>query len=155
MVSCQRKPPDPKSQMRDRDRLPNSQKVYVETNGLRIPFREISLTPSKAMDGTIEENPPVRVYDTSGPWTDPEQTHDVRDGLPAHRREWIIARGDVEESKSYAFTRESNAADAQHGFTPKGVTLTPLRSQVRPLRHPDALRPQRDHHAGDGVHRHA
>ncbi|MEK7856181.1 MAG: hypothetical protein AAB288_08830, partial [Acidobacteriota bacterium] len=64
----------------DQVKLPASQKVYVETNGssvnqnkhsLRVPFREISLTPSKAMDGTIEANPPVRVYDTSGPWTDP------------------------------------------------------------------------------------
>jgi phosphomethylpyrimidine synthase len=90
----------------DQVKLPASRKIYVETNGstvnhtshsLRVPFREIALTPSKAMDGTIEENPPVRVYDTSGPWTDPAQKHNVRDGLPAHRREWIIARGDVEE----------------------------------------------------------
>src|SRR5215218_9510334 len=88
---------DSRSEILDRDRLPNSQKVYIETNGLRVPFRQIALTPSKAMDGSIEDNPPVRVYDTSGPWTDPDQRHDVREGLPAHRREWIIARGDVEE----------------------------------------------------------
>ena len=90
----------------DSTKLPASRKIYVETNGdtlnqnnhnLRVPFREIALTPSKAMDGSIEENPPVRVYDTSGPWTDPEQRHNVRDGLPAHRREWITKRGDVEE----------------------------------------------------------
>jgi phosphomethylpyrimidine synthase len=86
--------------------LPASLKVYVKTIGkrtdqnahdLRVPFREIALTPSKAMDGTIEENPPVRVYDTSGPWTDPDQRHNVRDGLPELRRDWIVARGDVEE----------------------------------------------------------
>jgi phosphomethylpyrimidine synthase len=86
--------------------LPASLKVYVKTVGkrtdqnahdLRVPFREIALTPSKAMDGTIEENPPVRVYDTSGPWTDPDQRHNVRDGLPELRRDWIVARGDVEE----------------------------------------------------------
>ncbi len=90
----------------DQVQLPASQKIYVETNGstanaaahhLWVPFREVALTPSKAMDGTIEENPPVRVYDASGPWTDPSQKHDVRDGLPALRREWIVARGDVEE----------------------------------------------------------
>jgi phosphomethylpyrimidine synthase len=94
------------TQTSDGTHLPASQKVYVETNGstvnqnkhnLRIPFREIALTPSKAMDGTLEENPPVRVYDTSGPWTDPEQKHDVRGGLPAHRIEWITGRGDVEQ----------------------------------------------------------
>jgi phosphomethylpyrimidine synthase len=87
-------------------KLPASKKIYVETNGatvnsnnhnLRVPFREISLTPSKAMDGSIEENPPVRVYDTSGPWTDHDQENKVTDGLPALRRDWIISRGDVEE----------------------------------------------------------
>src|SRR5690606_31771639 len=78
-------------------KLPASQRVYIGSNGLRVPFREISLSPSKAMDGTLEENPPVRVYDTSGPWTDPTFRGNVRDGLPAHRGEWIRARGDVEE----------------------------------------------------------
>ena len=80
----------------DEVKLPASRKIYVGTNGntanqnrhhLRVPFREIALTPSKEMDGTLEENPPVRIYDTSGPWTDPEQKHDVREGLPALRRE--------------------------------------------------------------------
>ncbi|HEV8592829.1 MAG TPA: phosphomethylpyrimidine synthase ThiC, partial [Pyrinomonadaceae bacterium] len=90
----------------DEIQLPGSRKTYVETNGttanngghqLRIPFREIALSPSKDLNGTLEENPPVRVYDTSGPWTDSTLKHDVRDGLPALRRDWIVARGDVEE----------------------------------------------------------
>ncbi len=77
-------------------RLPNSTKVYVtNTSGalnsqnaeLRVPFREIALSPSRNMRDELEENPPVRVYDTSGPWTDPEQRHNVRDGLPALRRD--------------------------------------------------------------------
>ena len=85
----------------DEVRLPSSRKIYVETNGnsinqdLKIPFREITLSPSKDFNGSLEENPPVRVYDTSGPWTDPAQKCDVREGLPALRREWIVARGDV------------------------------------------------------------
>ncbi|REJ75458.1 MAG: phosphomethylpyrimidine synthase ThiC [Acidobacteria bacterium] len=87
-------------------RLPSSRKIYVETNGsavnngehtLRVPFREIALTPSKDLDGSIEENHPVRVYDTSGPWTDPDQKCDVREGLPQLRRNWILEREDVEE----------------------------------------------------------
>jgi phosphomethylpyrimidine synthase len=94
---------------------PNSRKIYVETNGLKIPFREITLTPSKAMDGTLEENAPVRVYDTSGPWTDPVQTHDVRDGLPAYRREWIVARGDVEEYAGREVVPQDN------GYLTKGA----------------------------------
>jgi phosphomethylpyrimidine synthase len=86
----------------DEVKLPRSQKIYIETNGdvtdwLRVPFREIELTPSKEFDGTIVENPPVRVYDTSGPWTDPDLHCDVRNGLPTHRADWIRKRGDVEE----------------------------------------------------------
>ncbi len=79
------------------DHLPRSRKIYIETGGLRVPFREITLSPSKSFDGTLEENSPVRVYDTSGPWTDPDQTHDIRSGLSALRSEWILARADVEE----------------------------------------------------------
>src|SRR5437763_7135966 len=80
-------------------RLPNSRRVYVEgeTAGLRVPFREISLQPTRLTDGRVEENESVRVYDTAGPWGEPEVKCDVRDGLPALRREWILARGDVEE----------------------------------------------------------
>jgi phosphomethylpyrimidine synthase len=105
-------------------RLPASRKIYVETNGstanqskhsLRVPFREIALNPSKAMDGTIEPNPPVRVYDTSGPWTDPDQKHNVRDGLPALRREWIVARGDVEEYQGREVLPQDN------GYLTKGA----------------------------------
>jgi phosphomethylpyrimidine synthase len=105
------------TQTSDETHLPASQKVYVETNGstvnqnkhnLRIPFREIFLTPSKAMDGTLEENPPVRVYDTSGPWTDPDQKHDVREGLPPHRLEWIRARNDVEEYEGREILPQDN-----------------------------------------------
>jgi len=85
----------PEDRSSDQVRLPASRKIYIETNGdttpenrqgFRVPFREISLTPSKTMDGSIEENLPVRVYDTSGPWTDPDQKHNITDGLPALRR---------------------------------------------------------------------
>jgi phosphomethylpyrimidine synthase len=100
--------------------LPASKKIYTEINTgsgqtLRVPFREISLSPSKAMDGTLEENPPVRVYDTSGPWTDPVRNHDVRDGLPAHRRDWIVARGDVEEYEGREILPQDN------GYLTKGA----------------------------------
>jgi phosphomethylpyrimidine synthase len=79
--------------------LPNSCRVYVdgEQSGVRVPFREITQTPTRNFDGALIENPPVRVYDTSGPWGDPTFSCDVTEGLPAFRREWILARGDVEE----------------------------------------------------------
>ncbi|HEY0078226.1 MAG TPA: phosphomethylpyrimidine synthase ThiC [Pyrinomonadaceae bacterium] len=84
----------------DEVELPNSRRVYVEgagAPGVRVPFREISLAPTRQSDGRLEVNAPVRVYDTSGAWGDPEARCDVRDGLPPLRREWIIARSDVEE----------------------------------------------------------
>jgi phosphomethylpyrimidine synthase len=79
--------------------LPNSRRVYI--NGkhprVRVPFREITQTPTRNFDGTIIDNPDVRVYDTSGPWGDPSLDCEVTQGLPALRREWILERGDVEE----------------------------------------------------------
>ena len=81
--------------------LPNSRRVYVEGDqtGVRVPFREITQTPTRNFDGTLIENPPVRVYDTSGPWGDPSIDCDVSKGLPMLRREWILNRGDIEEYK--------------------------------------------------------
>src|SRR5437870_2402399 len=79
--------------------LPNSKKVYVSGQlhpDVRIPFREISLAPTKTMTGEIEINEPVCVYDTSGPWGDPSVTLDPVQGLPPLRRDWILKRGDVE-----------------------------------------------------------
>src|SRR6266699_3383031 len=79
--------------------LPNSEKIFVAGKlhpDIRVPFREITLAPTKTMNGGIEVNEPVRVYDTSGPWGDPSVTLDPVQGLPALRRDWILARGDVE-----------------------------------------------------------
>src|SRR6266852_4614278 len=84
----------------DSKSLPNSRKVYVAGKlhpDLRVPFREISLAPTKTISGEIEVNEPVRVYDTSGPWGDPDVDVDVTRGLPALREKWIRDRRDVEE----------------------------------------------------------
>jgi len=88
------------SRARDAESLPNSRKVYIKgalhTN-IQVPFREINLAWTKTMSGEIEVNEPVRVYDTSGPWGDPEFHGDVEQGLPPFRAKWIRERGDVEE----------------------------------------------------------
>src|SRR5437868_59379 len=84
----------------DQSGLPNSKKIYVAGKlhpDMRVPFREIALGPTKSMSGQIEVNEPVRVYDTSGPWTDPEFHGDVEQGLPLLRAKWIRDRSDVEE----------------------------------------------------------
>ena len=79
--------------------LPNSLRIYIDGKqpGVRVPFREISQNQTRNFDNTIEDNAPVRVYDTSGPWGDPSLSGDVREGLPSLRRHWILSRGDVEE----------------------------------------------------------
>jgi phosphomethylpyrimidine synthase len=80
--------------------LPNSKKIYVEGKlhpNIRVPFREISLAATKTMSGETEVNEPVRVYDTSGPWGDPDFRGDVTRGLPPVRAKWIRDRDDVEE----------------------------------------------------------
>jgi phosphomethylpyrimidine synthase len=83
-----------------REQLPGSRRIYVAGRihpDVRVPMREITLTPTKLLDGRIETNEPVRVYDCSGPWGDPEFQGDVEHGLPPLRRPWILARGDVAE----------------------------------------------------------
>src|SRR5207248_494597 len=79
--------------------LPNSRRIYIagQQPGVRVPFREIDQNPTRNFKNELEDNPPVRVYDTSGPYGDPSIATDVREGLPALRREWIVFRGDVEE----------------------------------------------------------
>ncbi len=79
---------------------PNSKKIYVEGQihrDVRVPMRQIELAPTKSYTGAIEQNEPVRIYDCSGPWGDPDFKGAVAEGLPALRARWIRARGDVGE----------------------------------------------------------
>ncbi len=110
--------------MSDAAAFPSSSKTYVTTNGdtsndakfeLRVPFREISLTPTRNHKDELEENAPIRVYDTSGAWSDPTVRCDVRDGLPGLRRDWILARGDVEEYEGREILPQDN------GYLTKGA----------------------------------
>src|SRR3954465_13421016 len=84
--------------------LPNSRRIYIDGQqpGVRVPFREIDQNPTRDFKNELEENPAVRVYDTSGPYGDPSLANDVREGLPTLRREWIAGRGDVEEYQGRA-----------------------------------------------------
>jgi phosphomethylpyrimidine synthase len=77
--------------------LPNSRKVYVQGSrpDIRVPMREISQSDTPASFGA-EKNPPVYVYDTSGPYTDPSAKIDIRTGLAPLRAKWIEERGDTE-----------------------------------------------------------
>ena len=82
------------------EQLPKSRRVYVAGQlhaDVRVPLREIELAPTKSVNGRVELNDPVRVYDCSGPWGDPQFTGSVEVGLPALRRPWILRRNDVDE----------------------------------------------------------
>ena len=78
--------------------LPNSRKIYVQGSrpDIRVPMREITQSDTPASFGA-EKNPPIYVYDTSGPYTDPAVKIDIRSGLQSVRGAWIAERNDTEE----------------------------------------------------------
>ena len=111
--------------------FPNSTKIFVEGSrpDIRVPMRAVSQSDTPASFGG-EPNPPVFVYDTSGPYTDPAARIDIRRGLPALRRGWIAERGDTEElsgpSSRYGQERLADARLAALRFE---LTRTPLRAR--------------------------
>jgi phosphomethylpyrimidine synthase len=96
--------------------FPASSKVYIQGSrpDIQVAMREISLSPTKLRNDKLEENLPVRVYDTSGPYTDPSIEIDVRQGLSPVRQTWIEERDDTELlgglSSDYANVRDKNIA---------------------------------------------
>jgi len=91
--------------------FPNSQRVYLagkQHPDVKVSMREVTLSETKHPNGQTEKNAPVRVYDTSGPWGDPSFEGNVEKGLPPLRRDWILARGDVEEYEGRSMRPEDN-----------------------------------------------
>lgn len=76
----------------------NSKKIYVEgkIHPIHVAMREIQLSPTKLSNGKMDENPPVTIYDTSGPYTDENFEINIEKGLPRIREQWILDRNDVE-----------------------------------------------------------
>ncbi len=101
--------------------LPNSRKVYVEGSrpDIRVPMREISQSDTPAGMGA-EKNPPIYVYDTSGPYTDPAVKIDIRSGLASLREKWIVERNDTELlpnlTSAYGRTRAADPKLAELRF---------------------------------------
>ncbi|MGQ9659183.1 MAG: phosphomethylpyrimidine synthase ThiC [Thermochromatium sp.] len=126
--------------------FPNSRKIHVigSRPDIRVPMREVTLTPTRTKQG-LEENPPIPIYDTSGPYTDPEVQIDLLAGLPDIRSGWIAERGDTEwldrPSSDFARVRQSDPA------------LINLR--FKPLRPPRRAKPGRTvtqmHYARQGI----
>ena len=127
------------SQFQGKSNFPASLKVYREGSqpSIRVPFRQVTLTPTTGRFGQ-EENAPLSIYDTSGPYSDAGASLDLRQGLPALRREWIMDRGDVEEYDGYGVPlRGKNVAQPFPGLTRK-----PLRA--KPGQAPTQMRYARD-----------
>lgn len=95
--------------------FPASQRIYRtgSRDDLKVPLREVALNVTRGLRGEIENNEPVTIYDTSGPWGDPYERCDVRDGLKPLRRDWIIERNDVEEYGGRAVTPVDNGYRSQ------------------------------------------
>lgn len=96
----------------DEGLYPKSRKICVEGKmykDIRVPFREITLSPTKSENGGLNENPPFRVYDTSGPWGNIEYGNDISKGLPRLRHEWIMQRQDAEEYEGREVKPQDNS----------------------------------------------
>jgi len=110
--------------------LPNSRKVYIEGSSpdIRVPMREIHQSPTPDSFGG-EPNPPLFVYDTSGPYTEPATTIDIRSGLAPMRQGWIAGRGDTNQldgpSSEYGQARLNDPALAALRFN---LQRTPRRA---------------------------
>ncbi len=111
--------------------LPNSRKIYVGGSrpDIRVPMREISQADTPTQFGG-EANPPIYVYDTSGPYTDPQAQIDIRSGLPALRAAWIAERDDTQLlpglSSDYGRAREADPKLADLRFN---LTRQPRRAK--------------------------
>lgn len=126
--------------------FPASKKVYVEGSrpDIRVPMREITLSPTKTETGIIE-NEPVRVYDTSGPYTDPDFQPDIQKGLLPLRKRWILERGDVEEYEGRPVKPEDN------GFRNEKQSEITLPFERKPLRAKKGKTVTQMHYAKRGI----
>jgi phosphomethylpyrimidine synthase len=116
--------------LQGKSNFPASKKVYEQGSrpDLLVPFREVTLTPTSGRFG-IQQNPPMRLYDTSGPYTDDAAALDVRQGLPALRKNWILERGDVEETDRILISISSrNEAEAFPGLDRRPLKAKPGRA---------------------------
>lgn len=134
--------------------FPGSRKVYVEGSrpDLRVPFREIAQQPSVDRAGVATGNDPVRVYDTSGPYTDPEAAIDIRRGLRPLRAAWIEARGDVEAYEGRARKPEDDGGGTAAGGQSAAAAQEPFPgARRRPLRARAGANVTQLHYARRGI----
>lgn len=131
-----------------REPLSSSKKIYIENSAktFKVAMCHIELTPTllKENSDEYEINEPVRVYDTSGPYTDPDSDIDLSKGLPAFRKEWIEARNDTVKLTSFSsgFTREIIADD---------IEVKPFVNKPKPRIAVDGKNVSQMHYARQGI----
>ncbi|WP_297324181.1 phosphomethylpyrimidine synthase ThiC [Nitrosomonas sp.] len=126
--------------------LPNSRKIYVQGSraDIQVPMREISQSDTAASMGA-EKNPPIWVYDTSGPYSDPAIKIDIRSGLPALREKWIAERNDTEILSSH------NSAYSQARLQDPKLADMRFNLQRQPRRSKTGLNVTQMHYARRGI----
>jgi phosphomethylpyrimidine synthase len=132
--------------------LPGSRKVYVEGSraDLRVPMREIELSPTTSRNGEEQENAPIRVYDASGPYTDLNYKSDIRSGLPALRQAWIEERGDVEAYEGRVIKPLDNGFHSEDTAVKRGAELFPALAR-KPFRAKEGQNVTQLHYARQGI----
>ena len=112
--------------------FPNSKKIYVEgkLHNIKVGMREIQLSNTKTKNGEIEENAPIAVYDTAGPFSDTDFKFNLKKGLPKLREEWILARQDVEVQTEFTstYSRERMLDESLNHLRFQHVNIRPLRA---------------------------
>ena len=113
--------------VKGKSNFPASKKVYSQGSrpDILVPFRQVSLTPTSGRFGQ-QQNPPLNIYDTSGPYSDETAELDVRKGLPPLRKHWVLERGDVEEVPGIGIP----ANGKQKGEAFPGLERLPLRAKT-------------------------
>jgi phosphomethylpyrimidine synthase len=114
--------------------LPKSTKKYIHGSlfpEIRVPFREVRLSPSKVFNSdNLEENPPVLIYDTSGPYTDPDVAIDITHGLAPIRNSWIEKRNDTEQYAATPIRYHRHGSDETKHITVNSLQRQPRRAKA-------------------------
>ncbi|MFV0939566.1 phosphomethylpyrimidine synthase ThiC [Bacillus thuringiensis] len=123
--------------------LPGSKKVYVDgpRAGMKVPMREIEQSETNGIP-----NPPVRVYDTSGPYTDPAYKVELEKGIPTPRHSWIMERGDVEAYEGREVKPEDDGVKVASKHTPVFPQM-----DRKPLRAKQGANVTQMHYARNGI----
>ncbi|MGG1571675.1 phosphomethylpyrimidine synthase ThiC [Fictibacillus sp. NRS-1165] len=130
-----------------KSQFPNSTKIYETGSSpdISVPMRSVSLADTQKTGGA-EENPPVILYDTSGPYTDPEYEADVEKGLPLIRKKWVEDRNDTEQYEGRSVKPEDNGYRKQA----QTANVFPIRP-FKPMRAKEGGNVTQMHYAKKGI----